>query len=134
MQTVYDSRFFKVKADERRSFMWIVRTAESSKDLELALREVRALTNFFAAERTSKMCLIVDVRAVLGRNDEAFESTLLPHFLAISDRFQRVGMLVATPVGKIQVMRLARERRVPYEVFFDEALARVFAGVGPADG
>lgn len=134
MQTVYDSHFFKIQVDERRSVMWIVRTAKSSRDLDLAVRETRTLTQFFAAERTSKMCLIVDVRAAIGRNDDAFESTLLPHFLAFSDRFPRVGMLVATPVGKIQIMRLARERGVPYEVFLDEASARAFAGLGPSDG
>jgi hypothetical protein len=134
VQTVYESPFFQLRFDERRSVAWLVRTAQSSKDQGIVEREIRGLTDFLAGERISKMCLIVDVRAAIGRNDEAFESTILPRFLAISDRFPRVGMLVATPVGKMQLMRLARERGISNDVFVDEAAARAFAGLGPSDG
>jgi hypothetical protein len=134
VQAVYESPFFHLQLDEQRSAAWLSRTGESTRDQELAQREIRALLDSLAGVATSKMRLVVDLRAAVGRNDEPFESVTLPRFRAITDRFSSVGMLVATAVGKMQVARVARELGVRWEVFDAEALARAFAGLGPLKG
>ena len=65
-----------------------------------------------------------DVRQAIGRNDPEFESRVMPLFFSVARKFARVGSLVATPAGKLQVTRLGREGGFTFESFTEEAEAR----------
>jgi hypothetical protein len=70
--------------------------------------------------------LIVDVRQAVGRNDSEFENKVLPRFRAMTSKFARVGYLVATQVGKLQIQRESKNRSGSSPIFTDEAEARRF--------
>jgi hypothetical protein len=67
--------------------------------------------------------LLIDVRAVKGRNDADFETKFVPIRQRIQKGFRRVAILVNTPQGKLQAGRYAREDSLPNAVFDDYGAA-----------
>lgn len=71
--------------------------------------------------------LLFDVRAVVGRNDDAFEAASLSARRRFIARFGRTAVLVRTLVGRLQGERLAREdqsdARVLVTTDLDDAIA-----------
>jgi hypothetical protein len=67
--------------------------------------------------------LLIDVRAVKGRNDAEFEKKFVPIRQRIQKGFRRVAILVNTPQGKLQAGRYAREDALPNSVFDDYGAA-----------
>lgn len=72
------------------------------------------------------LSLVVDTRAAPPRNDSAFEAAFGPLRLRMLTGFRRVGILVATPVGKLQVERHAREDGLKVRAFTQEEEAVSF--------
>lgn len=67
--------------------------------------------------------LIVDLRAIVGRNDASFESALAPLRRALLTRFARAGLLVRTRIGHLQLQRYLADDGIVATVFSDEAEA-----------
>jgi hypothetical protein len=67
--------------------------------------------------------LLVDIRAVAGRNDSEFELTFGPHRARLEREFRRVAVLVSSPAGRLQVQRHALQDRLGVRAFQDEAEA-----------
>lgn len=67
--------------------------------------------------------LIVDLRAIVGRNDASFESALAPLRRALLTRFARAGLLVRTRIGHLQLQRYLADDGIDATVFSDEAAA-----------
>jgi hypothetical protein len=68
--------------------------------------------------------LLLDVRAAIGRNDETYESVFAQYRAQMLGRYGRIAILVATPVGALQISRLQRESGLrQLETFTDEAEA-----------
>jgi hypothetical protein len=56
-----------------------------------------------------RSCLVVDVSAASGRNDEEFEKAFAPLRQRLSAGWIQVALVVSTLPGKLQVQRYARE-------------------------
>lgn len=65
--------------------------------------------------------LLSDLRAVQGRNDEAFEDRMLKLRPKLYTGFIRVGILVRSSVGALQIKRMVREDGIDRMVMTDEA-------------
>lgn len=102
---------------------WFVRKPVATTSVDEAREGFQAMSAALAALPAWPRVLILDTRAAPGRNDDEFESAVVPLALRFSERFARSAILVASPVGKLQAQRLGRELRWSAEVFADESQA-----------
>lgn len=74
---------------------------------------------------TKTLGLLVDLRAVRGRNDTEFEQAHESHRAKLVRAFACVALIVASSTGRLQVTRYADQDAVRLRVFndYDEALA-----------
>ena len=69
----------------------------------------------------SKVPLVVDLRLVVGRNDDSFEAEVAPHRRRLITNFARTAILVRTTVGALQVKRMFASEGIDVDVFTSEA-------------
>jgi hypothetical protein len=67
--------------------------------------------------------LLVDIRAVVGRNDPEFEAAVGPPRARLMRGFRRVAFLVGSIAGQLQVMRHSRQDGLNARAFLDENAA-----------
>jgi len=67
--------------------------------------------------------LLVDLRAIVGRNDAAFETALAPLRRELLRKFERTALLVRTTIGRLQLQRYLASDGIEAEVFSDETEA-----------
>jgi hypothetical protein len=65
--------------------------------------------------------LLVDLRAIVGRNDSPFETALAPLRRELLRKFDRTALLVRTSIGRLQLQRYLASDGIEAEVFSDEA-------------
>ena len=92
----------------------------SREDLD---RYYRALTDAIDRLDKPRHELLVDIRAVVGRNDSEFELAFGPHRARLERDFRRVAVLVSSPAGRLQVQRHALQDGLGVRAFLDEAEA-----------
>lgn len=66
--------------------------------------------------------LLSDIRAISGRNDEVFEERMKKLRPKLYSGFRRVGMLVRSLVGALQIRRMIQEDGIARMVATDEAV------------
>lgn len=117
---IFQDDYFTALADER---LGIVRTIRSDKafasmqELEVSFEGlIKALDDLGRA----RYALLADIRAAPGRNDPQFEETLQRVRLRWIGGFRKVGVLVQSAVGLLQVKRYARQDDVKRLVTNDE--------------
>ncbi len=106
--TLYRSSFGVLTYQPALARLTLVRTSEPL-DPETFGAEVDALVAAIAGIDVASCGLLFDVRAVVGRNDDAFETASLAarrRFIAL---FGRTAVLVKSVVGRLQGERFARE-------------------------
>jgi hypothetical protein len=74
--------------------------------------------------------LVVDLRAIVGRNDSAFETALAPLRRDLLRRFERTAVLVRTTIGRMQLQRYLASDGIEAVVFSDEAEALAWFSSG----
>ncbi|WP_395832372.1 hypothetical protein [Archangium violaceum] len=117
----FRNEHFSVYVDER---MRLVRTVRSDKPFASLTEFERVFTELGEAlDRLDRQryVILADVRAAPGRNDPDFEAALLrmrPRWLG---GFRKVGVLVQTTVGVMQIQRYARQDGIKRLVTIDEA-------------
>jgi hypothetical protein len=118
---VFQNTHFTVFVDES---IGLVRTVRNDKPFE-SLEEVEAVIGELidALDRLGRerYVLLSDTRAAPGRNDPQFEATiqrLRPRWLG---GFRKVGVLVKSAVGMLQIQRYARQDGLSRLVSNDEA-------------
>jgi hypothetical protein len=117
---IFRDDYFTALADER---LGIVRTIRSDKpfasmrELEVSFAGlIKALDDLGRA----RYALLADIRAAPGRNDPQFEEALQRVRLRWISGFRKVGVLVQSAVGLLQVKRYARQDGVKRLVTNDE--------------
>jgi hypothetical protein len=104
---------FVVRVDEQRGLIHTLRTSTpfaSIQEVEAAFAELSAVLDGLGRARYA---LLADIRAAPGRNDPQFEAALQrlrPTWIA---GFRKVGVLVQSAVGKLQISRYARQDGIP---------------------
>lgn len=125
MITLYEGHFLKIEKTEDERTIWVTRNEHQEPTVERHLEDLAAFERTVRLLPIAKMRLVFDARRGPGRNDPEFERRVIAEFNRIADRFEAVGMLVATQVGKLH----AKRNRESHFVFTDEAEARRFAGL-----
>lgn len=74
----------------------------------------------------STISLVVDTREAPPRNDPDFEKAFAPLRSKMFRGLRRAAVLVATPIGRLQVERHAREDKTGVRAFTDAAEARTY--------
>ncbi|WP_375771141.1 hypothetical protein NR798_09635 [Archangium gephyra] len=117
---VFRNDYFTVLVDER---LGIVRTNRNDKpfasmqELEAAFAGlIQALDDLGRA----RYALLADIRAAPGRNDPEFEAALQRVRLRWIGGFRKVGVLVQSAVGLLQVKRYAKKDGLTRLVTDDE--------------
>lgn len=72
--------------------------------------------------------ILVDLRAAVGRNDPAFEQAIAPLRRTLLRKFERVGVLVRSGIGRLQLQRYLAEDGIAAVVFANEAEAMKWFG------
>jgi hypothetical protein len=120
------SRHFHVDVDAGASLVRATRTPQpfaSVDEMQRAHKELlRAVAPF------DDYCLLLDVRLGPARHDPEYEAGLASLRRQITERFQRVAILVRSAVGGLHARRLARTDGVEMRIFQDEAAALAYLG------
>ena len=105
---VFQDEYFTVLVDDRTGIVRTIRSATPYASLDVLEGLFARLGGILDGLGRSRYMLLADIREAPGRND--------PEFEAISERlrplwiggFPRVGVLVRTSVGLMQIQRHAR--------------------------
>lgn len=128
MRTLYVDPFALATWNERANFVLWVRTPTPFPSGKASIDSHLALEAALAPAIAAKAALLFDVRMSPLRNDPEFDEIGKQYVDPLVSQFERVAVLVATAMGKLQLSRLKRERLLKIEVFDDEHLARAFVG------
>ncbi|KYF71446.1 hypothetical protein BE17_15940 [Sorangium cellulosum] len=118
---IWQNDHYTVLIDATLSIVWNVRSGRPFASLEELEAVKAALCHCLDGLGRSRYALLVDVRAAPGRNDPSFEAALeriRPRWLR---GFRRVGVLVQSVVGALQIQRYARQDGIERLVTNDES-------------
>lgn len=73
-----------------------------------------------------RMTLWCDLRLGPGRNDPPFERAMAGYRVRMQQGFLRVAVVVATPIGRLQVQRYASDDGITLRAFLTEAEAHTY--------
>ncbi|CAN97187.1 MULTISPECIES: hypothetical protein [Sorangium] len=79
-----------------------------------------------------RLCLLIDLRAAVGRNDPQFEAAMQRIRPPVMGRFRRVAILVRTTAGALQIQRHFREDGIDRMIGSDEARLLDYLREAPA--
>jgi hypothetical protein len=114
----FEGRYVRVGAIPGSIIVVLERTPESSGDSDVSVVFGPAEDALRRIQR-GDFSLLVDVRRAPGRNDAEFEKKFVPYRQRMHAGFRRVAVLVATPHGRLQVQRYAREDGTSSAAFDD---------------
>jgi hypothetical protein len=128
MVRVYSDAYHLAERLAGTSVIVIRRSSIPFSTLEELDRYFGALNHAMDRIDKPKHELLVDIRAVAGRNDSDFELAFGPHRARLERGFRRVAVLVSSPAGRLQVQRHAVQDRLGVRAFQDEAEALDWLG------
>ncbi|XXT15964.1 hypothetical protein WME94_37530 [Sorangium sp. So ce429] len=117
---VWQNDHYTVLLDAALGIVWNVRSSRPFASLEELEAVKGALCHCLDGLGRSRYALLVDVRAAPGRNDPSFEAAMnriRPRWLR---GFRRVGVLVQSVVGAMQIQRYARQDGIERLITSDE--------------
>lgn len=117
---IFRNDYYTVLLDERLRLVRAVRSAKPFASMaELETSFAQLISALDALDRP-RYALLSDVRAVPGRNDPEFEAALARVRPLWLSGFRKVGVLVQSSIGLLQVQRYARKDGLVRKVSNDE--------------
>lgn len=127
MGVLFDCEHFQLTVDDPPGVVRFIRHAAPFGELEVAVRALRTAIEQVSVLPRSRYAVLSDLRAVVGRNDEAFEHGTRDVRRQLFDPFRKRAALVRTTAGVLQIKRLQREQAAgATEVFETEAEALAY--------
>lgn len=120
-QQVFRNEHFTVLVDEPLRLVRVVRGDKPFTSISELEASYAQLIPVLDALDKPRYALLSDVRAVPGRNDPDFEAALARLRPLWLSGFRKVGVLVKTSVGQLQVQRYAKRDEMTRLVSKDEA-------------
>lgn len=117
---VFRNEYNVVSMDPKGPLVRTLRSEVSFPSLEELERGVNDMCRIYDEIGRENRVLLADLRAVQGRNDEAFEGKMLKLRPKLYSGFLRVGILVRSSVGALQIKRMVREDGIDRLVMTDE--------------
>jgi len=115
--------YWTLERDIGASYFRLRRTATRFESPESMGTHARTVERALSKGDMSRLGVLVDLRLGPMRNDPEFESAARQWQGKLVETFGKIAFLVATPVGKLQMNRIARLLSKPAQVFDDEAAA-----------
>lgn len=97
----------------------VTRTSRRYASVDEVEPSFRAVQDALAEVDPAKMALLVDLRAIVGRNDPEFETALAPYRRQLLSSFVRTALIVRTTIGRMQLERYLSDDGVAAKVFDD---------------
>lgn len=119
---VFRDEFSTISIDPRGPLVRMVRSDVPFSDLEQLERAVNNMIRTFDGIGRETRVLLNDLRAAQGRNDSEFEERILKMRMRLYGGFLRVGILVRSSVGALQIRRMVQEDGIARMVATDEAV------------
>jgi hypothetical protein len=116
-----DRPFYEVQLHPHGAI--IRRTSRRYADLSELRPSFAAVERQLYALDPAASAVLVDLRAIVGRNDASFESALAPLRRELLRKFARSALLVRTRIGHLQLQRYLAADGIEASVFSDEAEA-----------
>jgi hypothetical protein len=117
---VFRNEYSITSIDPKGPLVQSVRSDLPFPTLEELERSVSDMIRIYDEIGRTGRVLLSDLRAVNGRNDEAFEQRMLKLRPKLYGGFLRVGILVRSSVGALQIKRMVREDGLERMVMTDE--------------
>jgi len=118
---VYRDEYVAVLAESDGLIVRVVRTQAlhpSPAAMEASYAQVAAALDRLGRRNRA---LLVDMREAVGRNDPTYEPVLRRARLRNDAGFQRIGVLLRTTIGMMQMRRFAEEEGIVRLLSMDEA-------------
>lgn len=113
---VIDERFFQVTVDHDARVYVAQRTEIPFATLEELDQTMVLIEKSMDRFGRVGWKLIIDLRLVKGRNDEPFEAAMRRHRPRLQRGLDRVGLMVRSVIGELQILRHIREDGCPVAV------------------
>ena len=107
--TSWQDAYIRLEIDPKKRLVSQIRNGVRHESLEAMDGSFSELYRQMEKLVRGDYVLLQDLRASRGRNDPDFERLMVKHLPRISRDFQRVGVLVATQVGRLQIERFFLE-------------------------
>jgi hypothetical protein len=120
---VHESPYHTIDYVEGGTFAVVVRTDTAWPSEAAIHHEMVKFANALQLLPTHRVSLLIDLRTSPARNDQEFERVFGPLRTRALTGFRRLGFLVRTQVGAMQLQRLAREDGLDARTFSDEGQA-----------
>lgn len=117
---VFRNEYNVVSMDPKGPLVRTLRSEVPFPSLEELERGVNDMCRIYDEIGRENRVLLADLRAVQGRNDTAFEEKMLKLRPKLYSGFLRVGILVRSSVGALQIKRMVREDGIDRLVMTDE--------------
>jgi hypothetical protein len=131
MKRIFENKHWTIDEREAGGVLVLSRTSEpfaTGGDVTRAFDEVLTA---LAPYRPVGRPLLVDLRAVRGRDDAEYERAAAREPEEIAKRFVRVALLIRTAVGELQLRRTLKGIARRMVVFTDEAQALAHLSASP---
>lgn len=106
---LYRDSYIVVLLDADGVVTRLVRSATPYPDIPSLMRSFEAVIAVLERLKRGGRVLLFDVRAPMGRNDPEFEKAMTPLRARIDRYFVRIGVLVRSAAGALQIRRLISE-------------------------
>lgn len=106
----------------------LVRTAVGYADLTQLSVACTQMCDWLKPFERASLDLLCDMRLGPPRNDEAFERAMAPFRKRMQTGFRRVAIVVASPIGRLHIQRLAADDGIRLSAFLDPAEADAYLG------
>jgi hypothetical protein len=120
MKEIYKSDYFVILVDDLAGIVRTVRSAAPFPSIGAVLSEFDQFLGALDALDRARYVLLCDIRAAPGRNDPEFEQIMADVRLRWLAGFRRVGVLVQTVTGALQIKRYAKNDGVERLITSDE--------------
>jgi hypothetical protein len=115
--------YFVLSIDRPGRIVRYARTSLPYPSTEEVARSLKGIGTPARSYDPASVGLLVDLRDGPLRNEDDLESAIGHQRTRFFTNFAGVAVLVKTAVGALQMSRLNKQDRLPYEVFQDEAKA-----------
>jgi hypothetical protein len=114
--------FRTISVDPKGPLVKLVRSDVPYQTLDMLEKSVLDMARTLDVIGREGRVLLSDLRAAQGRNDPTFEDRMMKLRPRLYEGFVRVGILVRSSVGALQVKRMMQEDKIPRMVSTDEAM------------
>lgn len=102
---LFQDDYILVRMEADGVLVWLIRSAVAYPDILALVRSFEGVIAALDRAGRSGRAMLFDTRAARGRNDPEFERVMATLRPRIERHFLRVGVLVASAVGALQIRR-----------------------------